>query len=1678
MAKITWRDRANSGTDSAISASIFNEIKSSINSLYTELEDVINLSGSANQRGGSSKYITPIAIYDPNDSNNVIDFSNGKFDFKGGDLDVRKDLHIRGAITASGYISASSGGVFRGLFVPNGFIKVGTGSTHITNEFIKTHKITSNDPNVGESDYAGNITANSLFADVAPGVTQIVLSGLNDDQDDGSLPPSLLPGNRIQFNINNKKVVNFFESGIEFRTHLFVLTEGGDVDEDGTIIPINDNNAGSDRMLLYDATDGQIKYRQADTFISSLSSNFEGFISASIIEDFNTNDSIVGNATTNLEFKFNNGLKGIIASPNGPLQIGTSSLFTASYASYAELATSSSHAITSSHSENAISSSYAFSSSYALSASFAPATPTPSWDEVLTVGSDATQNIYLNGNNKIVLGTTEAENATNGVIYFNSNQYLQIDAGNHIFFNPSNNIGIGTSEPTEKTDIGGNLRVQGAISASDLPTVSGENTLVLWNGHKLVSNEFSTLLDANTFNAYATASFGNAGEVIATSATSAFQFGFESGLSGSIQSGILTIGTSSAFTASHALTAITASYITADNIDQPFSVLHVTGDITASLISASAGITSSDVYINDWGSVSASLSAAVNSNDNLGNHTASADFGLNMNDKHIYNVTNITASGVISASSGFIGDLTGTASYADLATTASYVTSSNVYGPHGFDSILSSSYAITSSYSVSSSHAESADLATSATTASHALNANTSITASHVADALYSASISDATITYHQFDGDTFVHTVDNVVTAQTASYVTTAQTASFVVSAISASHVADAFTTVAGNNTDTLILTQMDGDTSIITINNVVSASHAFSALTASYVENAQTASYVENAQTASYVENAQTASYVEQAVSASFATTASYFDITFGSTNQGTLTASINGVESYTDLGVQTTDNVTFANLTATGNTIKLTGVPNSSGITTPLVIDDQGCIFTGSAYTAYTPSGDFNGFYAAADTGTNLAIDAADVLEIIGDLDTPGITTTVASSGGGGGTIKITLNNILSSSAQIASNISGAFNGPSSSIATDINNLQTSASAGIYFSELANLSDGFTLSPFESGTFDAGGGDGLVLEINGTNILYKLVGVLSSSQQIATDISGAIDAATSSLLNDYGLLSSSQQIATDISGAINIATSSILNDYGLLSSSAQISSEISGAIDIATGSLSSSLASDISGLELSASAGIFFRDSDGLDPGFSVPLMGTASFVAAGNAYDSGFFNITAVDSAVSYSLDLPNNLLSSSQQIETDISGAINSATQSILNDYGLISGSVEVNQNAFATASIFGTDLELIANSTIDNLIFQAGPGISITTSSAGGGAIYLTASGIADNLGNHIAEQNLIMGNGSTNYSINNVDDITVYGDVRLLGLNKISFDADNTNTYIAANAESTEDLEIHADGDILLNPDFNVGIGIATNEPTEKLDVGGKVRATHFLATGGSGVDPSFAFAGDPDTGLFRPAPSNLALQINGSTVEFSLNETTGATLNGNLSVRGDISTSTILGDAGNISASGYLQSTVIDVEDYPSNASNHVVLYDTSSGRFFYTGSYGGGGTVSGGSTGVGDAAVLTLLNNTSNTANIGTISLNPGHSYIRAEFYAKSGSVIQAARSVFVFDKPGTKTEVTTIEDIRTDDTHNLFDINSVTGSWDVNNNLRVKLNQYNDLNVTYKFRYILI
>jgi len=238
-------------------------------------------------------------------------------------------------------------------------------------------------------------------------------------------------------------------------------------------------------------------------------------------------------------------------------------------------------------------------------------------------------------------------------------------------------------------------------------------------------------------------------------------------------------------------------------------------------------------------------------------------------------------------------------------------------------------------------------------------------------------------------------------------------------------------------------------------------------------------------------------------------------------------------NALEVEADISTITTD------LTVGGDEIKFTGIPSNPSLQIPLVIDGTGKISIGPEYATETGGGGtFEGFTASVDDATQVNISAGAIVSFVGG-------NNIVTSAPGGTQIQFDLDGgVLSGSAQIATEISGAFTLVSSSIAsnidtnttnidtntTNITNLQTSASAGI---RLEDADSGFSLSMFETASFSAAGG-GLTVNVTANDIKYSLDGVLSSSQQIASEISGAIDTATGSAITDilynYELLSGS--------------------------------------------------------------------------------------------------------------------------------------------------------------------------------------------------------------------------------------------------------------------------------------------------------------------------------------------------------------------------------------------------------------------------------------------------------------------------------------------------------------------------------------------------------------------
>ena len=185
----------------------------------------------------------------------------------------------------------------------------------------------------------------------------------------------------------------------------------------------------------------------------------------------------------------------------------------------------------------------------------------------------------------------------------------------------------------------------------------------------------------------------------------------------------------------------------------------ITGSVTATNFtgslfgSASYALTASFALNAGGASIDTGSFATTGSNIFRGNQVVTGSLTLSSSAEiELTVIGNQINTGSITATQGFTGSLFGTASWAQNAITASYVTSSGVYGPNGSNSILSSSFALTASYvlqAISASFAATASLAPN-----YVLNSSTS----------------------------------SFVTNSQTSSFVTNAQTSSFVLNSQTAS--------------------------------------------------------------------------------------------------------------------------------------------------------------------------------------------------------------------------------------------------------------------------------------------------------------------------------------------------------------------------------------------------------------------------------------------------------------------------------------------------------------------------------------------------------------------------------------------------------------------------------------------------------------------------------------------------------------------------------------------------------------------------------------------------------------------------------------------------------------------------------------------------------------------------
>jgi len=431
----------------------------------------------------------------------------------------------------------------------------------------------------------------------------------------------------------------------------------------------------------------------------------------------------------------------------------------ATTASYVLNAVSASFATTASYVLNAVSASFATTSSYVLNAISASFASTASSVNQLNQAVVISGSLTVTGSSGTTLLVSNADTLTfTGSIFTSgsivSTGSLSITSITSSLFGTASwaNNAISASYALSASQAQNAVTasyILNAVSASFAATASSADNFTVRNtltAQTIVvqtitssvdfvtgSTRFGTLL-SNTHQFTGSVSITGSLNVVGAGITSSL-FGTASWANNAISSSYAVSASQAqnAVTASYALTASYASNVpaTSSYALQALSASYANNAVTASYVlntvSASYASTSS---LPLEGIVTASV--------------AGSTITFTKGNSSTFNVTIATAT----------------------AETASYVTSSNVDGPYGKNSILSASYAVTASYTVSASYATSASQAYNATTASYVLNA---ISASYATSASYAVSASQAQ------NATTASYTLNAVSAsyAQTASYAT-----------------------------------------------------------------------------------------------------------------------------------------------------------------------------------------------------------------------------------------------------------------------------------------------------------------------------------------------------------------------------------------------------------------------------------------------------------------------------------------------------------------------------------------------------------------------------------------------------------------------------------------------------------------------------------------------------------------------------------------------------------------------------------------------------------------------------------------------------------------------------------------------------------------------------------------
>tara|TARA_Y100000385_G_scaffold138614_1_gene144001 strand:- start:1770 stop:5663 length:3894 start_codon:yes stop_codon:yes gene_type:complete len=330
------------------------------------------------------------------------------------------------------------------------------------------------------------------------------------------------------------------------------------------------------------------------------------------------------------------------------------------------------------------------------------------------------------------------------------------------------------------------------------------------------------------------------------------------------------------------------------------------------------------------------------------------------------------------------------------------------------------------------------------------------------------------------------------------------------------------------------------------------------------------------------------------------------------------------------------------------------------------------------------------------------------------------------------------------LISGSAQIESEISGAFTAPSNSIASEINGLQIAS--GSFSTRVTNLEAGGGGSFTQAGISGSWQGQNF---ISGSQVTENLpTGILSGSAQIESEISGAFSEASGGF--STRITNNTANIST------NTSALSTLNSSGLLSGSAQIDSQISGAFSEASGGFSTRITNNTTSIGTLNSAGLISGSAQiesEISGAFTAPSNSIAAEInALQSTTNTNTGNISTNTSAIG-TLNSAG-LISSSAQIESEISGAFTAPSNSIateINSLQSTTGTNSTNITALQTDSAsFSTRVTTLETNDASGIFALTGSVYSTTNNLEITGSLLTTSTLEASNLsGTNTGDQDL-----------------------------------------------------------------------------------------------------------------------------------------------------------------------------------------------------------------------------------------------------------------------------------------------------------------------------------------